>query len=64
MMTQKGLLKCDDCGRFVRLQDLYDAKAIHRMLTPSSALTEEDWETVCAKCAARELATTPKTAEC
>jgi ribosomal protein S26 len=52
MLLDNGSLKCDVCGRFIPLQDLVDKTAIHKMITPSSALTWEEWDTVCRKCLA------------
>lgn len=45
MKTDK--LKCGVCGRFVSYADLDSGQAIHTMITPDSALTCEEWETLC-----------------
>lgn len=42
--------KCNVCGRFVSYADLDSGAAIHDMVTPSSHLTMEEWETLCARC--------------
>ncbi len=40
-------LKCDICGRFISYTDLENNKAIHRMITPDSVVSEENFETLC-----------------
>lgn len=40
-------IKCDVCGRFVALEKLLDGSAIHRILTPDSHFSREEWETLC-----------------
>lgn len=41
------LLKCDVCGRFIAYNDLHNGKAIHRMITPDSDISFEEFETLC-----------------
>lgn len=41
--------KCDECGQFVRFDDLAAGRAIHRLLEPDSDLGVEKWETLCPK---------------
>lgn len=43
--------QCDDCGRFIPYRDLEEGAAIHKLLTPQSAYTREEWITVCGRCA-------------
>jgi hypothetical protein len=40
--------RCDQCGRFISLDDFADGKATHKMLEPSSDLGVETWETLCS----------------
>lgn len=44
--------KCDDCGRFIPYSDLDSGAASHRMVLPDTVLTQETWETLCARCKA------------
>lgn len=39
--------RCDECGRFIPLDDFVSGKAIHRLLEPSSDLGVERFETLC-----------------
>lgn len=39
--------KCDVCGRFISYRDIESGKARHRLITPDSHLTSEEWETTC-----------------
>ena len=41
------MLKCEVCGRFIPYADLDSGAARHRMVTPDSHLTSEEWETTC-----------------
>jgi hypothetical protein len=43
--------RCDDCGRFIAYEEFGNG-AIHKLITPLSACTWEEWETVCGKCVA------------
>lgn len=43
-------LKCEICGKFISYFDLDTNRAVHRMVTPSSHLTNEEWETFHKKC--------------
>lgn len=43
-------IKCSYCGQFVSYDDLHNGNATHKMITPDSDLTFEEWESVCAKC--------------
>lgn len=42
-----NIFKCAVCGRFVSYADLDSGKATHREITPDSAYTYEEWETLC-----------------
>jgi hypothetical protein len=44
-----NLFRCDDCGKFISYCDLENGKASHRLVTPDSAYTREEWETLCAR---------------
>lgn len=39
--------KCDICGRIIPYADLENGKAIHRLVTPDSAVSSEKTETLC-----------------
>jgi hypothetical protein len=43
-------IKCLDCGRFISFLDIANGKAIHRLLTPQTSETSEEWESVCEDC--------------
>ena len=46
--------RCNDCGRFISYDELDSHEARHRLVTPDSAYTNEEFETVCKKCLVRE----------
>lgn len=50
MLTRTNIIKCDDCGKFVKLDDIAEGKAVHNLYTPDSDLTREIWESYCARC--------------
>lgn len=50
MMTRCGQIKCDQCGRFVNLQDLVNGNAMHCLCEPDSDLSRETWDSLCARC--------------
>ena len=39
--------RCDDCGKFIQLDDFATGAASHKLLEPSSDLGVENWETLC-----------------
>lgn len=39
--------KCDQCGKFIPMQELMDGIATHRLVTPDSFLTKEEYITLC-----------------
>ena len=39
--------KCDVCGRIISYDDFDSGKACRRMITPDSAVSVEEWETLC-----------------
>ena len=41
--------RCDVCGRFIPFDDFSEGRASHREITPSSAISNEEWETLCKK---------------
>lgn len=43
-------LKCNGCGRFVSDESLGNGTASHRLITPDSDYTFEEWETLCERC--------------
>ena len=42
-------LQCDVCGRFIALSDLSAGLATRHLLTPDSALSSEQYSTLCSK---------------
>lgn len=42
-------IKCDVCGKFISYADLEENKATVRMVTPDSAYTSEQYESLCKK---------------
>lgn len=38
--------RCDECGRFIALDD-FDNGAVRRLVYPDSEFTRETWETLC-----------------
>lgn len=48
-MNKDSWNKCDICGKFIRYNDFHRG-AIRSMITPSSLLTTEEWETLCINC--------------
>lgn len=38
---------CDVCGRFLRFEDIRSGAAVHRMVTPDSDVSMEEFETLC-----------------
>lgn len=51
-MTRDDKIKCDECGKFISVQDLVDGKALHHCVLPSSEFSDETFESLCAKCRA------------
>jgi CRISPR/Cas system-associated protein Cas10 (large subunit of type III CRISPR-Cas system) len=49
MMSDKPWNRCEVCGRFISYDDIEDDKAIHRMITPDSDMSCEEFETLCSK---------------
>ena len=45
-------MRCDICGRFVRVEDIASGAVMHRLVTPDSAHTAETWETYHRACEA------------
>ena len=39
--------RCDECGRFIPLNDFATGNATHKLLEPDSDLGNEKWETLC-----------------
>jgi hypothetical protein len=38
---------CEVCGKFISYADLDSGNAVHRLITPDSEFTFEEWETLC-----------------
>jgi Zn finger protein HypA/HybF involved in hydrogenase expression len=49
-MTRNDAIKCDECGRFISLEDLVDGKATHNCVLPDSEFSVETFESICAQC--------------
>ena len=47
MSKREAPLKCDVCGRFIKLDDIRDGLAVRRLLEPDSDRGRETWETLC-----------------
>ena len=47
-------IRCTWCGRFVSYADLDSGEAYHKMATPDSDYTWEEYETCCKKCNGKE----------
>ena len=41
------MIRCDVCGRFVSVSDLSSGVASREMITPDSAYSCEEYETLC-----------------
>lgn len=46
MTVREPWNRCDDCGRFIALDD-FDKGAVRRLIYPDSELTRETYETLC-----------------
>lgn len=49
-MTRDDKIKCDECGRFIAVQDMINGKALHNCVLPDSEFSVETFESLCAKC--------------
>lgn len=47
MMTRDNKIKCDECGKFIPIQDLIDGVAEHRFALPDSEFSKETYESFC-----------------
>lgn len=54
MLTRQGHIKCDECGKWIKLDDIDSGKAGHKLLTPDSDLSIETYESICADCKAKQ----------
>lgn len=41
--------RCTICGKFIGFAE-YDEGATHKLITPDSEFTCEEWETICVNC--------------
>ncbi len=57
-MTRDDKIKCDECGRFIGVQDLVDGKALHHCVTPDSEFSDETFESLCSRCWSPSLPST------
>ncbi len=44
-----GWNRCDQCGRFIAIQDFVDEVAVRRYVLPDSEFSVETYETLCPK---------------
>ncbi len=49
MNWDKDWNRCDVCGRWIAIMDFAENLAIRHEVTPDSAYTAEEWETLCPK---------------
>ena len=54
MLTRTNRIVCDACGRFVSYQDLVAGTARHVMTNPDAYGCKETFESLCARCKAKE----------
>lgn len=47
MITKRGHIICDECGRYINYEHLSNGTALHQLLTPDSDYTEEYFESLC-----------------
>lgn len=50
MLTRKGHIKCDECGRMIGYDDLAKGLASHRFVNPDAYGCEETYESQCRRC--------------
>ena len=56
-MKDDAWRKCDVCGQYIALKAFaYGGYGKRRLVSPDSAFTSEEWETLCPKCAEKETA--------
>jgi hypothetical protein len=49
MKTDRELWnRCDQCGRFIAMED-FDRGAVRNLIYPDSHFTAEEWETLCIR---------------
>lgn len=51
MLSKYGDIVCDECGRFISYTELSDGRATHRLLTPDSHFSGEEYESFHNRCA-------------
>lgn len=44
-----NIIQCDNCGKFIKYEDIGNG-ATHKMITPDTDYTSEEWESICKKC--------------
>lgn len=49
MLTRTNQIKCDECGKFIALDDLANGKAQHQLATPESLTTRETFSSLCSE---------------
>lgn len=57
---KETFFKCDECGKYININDFVSGKARRIMLTPDSELTLETYETLCAEHNTDQYRSTPK----
>ncbi len=56
MTITKTGITCDYCGRFISYTDQDAGRAIHRLLTPDTPFSREEFESYHTQCRDREMA--------
>jgi len=46
-LTSNQNLRCDVCGRFIKLEDIVEGRASFTLVTPDSLKTQETYEGLC-----------------
>lgn len=53
--------RCDECGKFIGMDQFENHLAVRRLLEPSSELGVERWETLCFQHSGRDIFQTSAT---
>ena len=54
-ITRNDQIRCDECGKFIAIEELIEGRASHHLLTPDSDWSKEEFESLCAVCNAPKL---------
>ncbi|HXK00727.1 MAG TPA: hypothetical protein VNF93_02435 [Buchnera sp. (in: enterobacteria)] len=50
----KNPIKCEECGKFIKYDDLYNGAAIHKLKSYDTEYTYETYLSLCKKCNIKE----------